>query len=130
MILNKDELKAFVAHLFDPATFYRKHPVPSMPANHEKYQADGRYWEGGVWAPTNYMIIKGLQRNGLAEMEIRCAYRLFAFGGFVSHGGWIYPAATVGDSHDAVTGFAVAYLVCDLCSRVLASFVQCLGLGF
>ena len=36
-----------------------------MPANHEKYQADGRYWEGGVWAPTNYMIIKGLQRNGL-----------------------------------------------------------------
>jgi hypothetical protein len=59
-ILNEDELTAFINHLSDKETFNRKHPIPSMPANHEKYQANGRYWQGGVWAPTNYMVIKGL----------------------------------------------------------------------
>jgi hypothetical protein len=63
-ILKPDELKRFVAHLSDPKTFARKHPIPSMPADHEKYQADGRYWQGGVWAPTNYMVITGLKNNG------------------------------------------------------------------
>jgi hypothetical protein len=62
-ILEPDELKKFTAHLTDPQTFARKHPIPSMPANHEKYQPDGRYWQGGVWAPTNYMVIAGLRQN-------------------------------------------------------------------
>lgn len=62
-VLEPEELKKFVAHLNDPKTFARKHPVPSIPANHEKYQPDGRYWQGGVWAPTNYMIISGLRQN-------------------------------------------------------------------
>jgi glycogen debranching enzyme len=44
-----------------------------MPANHEKYQADGRYWQGGVWAPTNYMIIKGLQKNGYPKLAFDLA---------------------------------------------------------
>jgi hypothetical protein len=46
-----------------------------MPANHEKYQPDGRYWQGGVWAPTNYMIIKGLQRNGFHKLAFDLATR-------------------------------------------------------
>ncbi|MBP8887963.1 MAG: hypothetical protein KBG61_11435, partial [Flavobacterium sp.] len=74
-LLNKEELKAFVGHLSDPKTFNRKHPVPSIPANHEKYQADGRYWQGGVWAPTNYMVIKGLQRNGFYKEAFDLAKR-------------------------------------------------------
>ncbi len=74
-LLNKDQLKAFVAHLSDTETFYRKHPVPSIPANHEKYQVDGRYWQGGVWAPTNYMIIKGLQRNGFHSLAFDLAMK-------------------------------------------------------
>ena len=72
-LLDENEKKAFVAHLTDPKTFYRKHPVPSIPADHEKYQADGRYWQGGVWAPTNYMIIKGLQRNGFHSLAFDLA---------------------------------------------------------
>jgi hypothetical protein len=74
-ILNKDELTAFVNHLNDPKTFNRLHPVPSIPANHEKYQADGRYWQGGVWAPTNYMVIKGLMRNGFDKQAFDLAMR-------------------------------------------------------
>jgi glycogen debranching enzyme len=74
-ILNKEEMAAFVNHLSDPKTFNRKHPIPSIPANHEKYQADGRYWQGGVWAPTNYMVIKGLQLNGFHKLAFDLASR-------------------------------------------------------
>ncbi len=72
-LLSPEELKSFVAHLFDQETFFRTHPVPSIPANHEKYQEDGRYWQGGVWAPTNYMIIRGLQRNGFHSEAFKLA---------------------------------------------------------
>lgn len=74
-LLDEEETKAFVAHLSDPQTFYRKHPIPSIPADHEKYQADGRYWQGGVWAPTNYMVIKGLQRNGFHSLAFDLALK-------------------------------------------------------
>jgi len=35
-----------------------------LSADNEKYQDDGRYWQGGIWAPANFMVIKGLQKNG------------------------------------------------------------------
>jgi hypothetical protein len=72
-VLTKDEMARFVKHLANKETFYRTHPVASMPANHEKYQADGRYWQGGVWAPTNYMVIKGLQKNGFNDLAFDLA---------------------------------------------------------
>ena len=74
-ILEPDEMKKFVAHLSDPETFARKHPIPSMPANHEKYQADGRYWQGGVWAPTNYMVISGLKHNNFNKLGFDLAVK-------------------------------------------------------
>lgn len=72
-ILEPEELKRFVAHLSDPKTFARKHPIPSIPADHEKYQADGRYWQGGVWAPTNYMVIAGLKNKGFGDLSFELA---------------------------------------------------------
>ncbi len=74
-ILEPDEMKKFVAHLSDPETFARKHPIPSIPANHEKYQADGRYWQGGVWAPTNYMVISGLKHNNFQKQGFELAIK-------------------------------------------------------
>ena len=50
--------------LKDPARFYRPHLFPSLAAHHPEYDALGHYWQGGVWAPTNYMVIKGLEQNG------------------------------------------------------------------
>ncbi len=72
-VLEKDELNLLVKHLADKNTFFREHPVPSMPANHPKYQADGRYWQGGVWAPTNYMVISGLKNKGFHELAFDLA---------------------------------------------------------
>jgi hypothetical protein len=74
-ILEPEELKKFAAHLSDTNTFARKHPIPSMPANHEKYQADGRYWQGGVWAPTNYMVIAGLRKNNMHKQAFDLAIK-------------------------------------------------------
>ena len=74
-LLDKKELELFVAHLKDPATFYRSHPIPSIPANHEKYQADGRYWQGGVWAPTNFMVIAGLKNKGFHSLAFDLAIK-------------------------------------------------------
>ncbi|MGQ8336996.1 MGH1-like glycoside hydrolase domain-containing protein [Sunxiuqinia sp. A32] len=74
-VLDADELESFVAHLKNENTFYRKHPIPSIPADHEKYQPDGRYWQGGVWAPTNYMIISGLKNKGFRDLAFDLAIK-------------------------------------------------------
>ncbi|WP_296111446.1 trehalase family glycosidase [uncultured Alistipes sp.] len=63
-VLDRERLDRLVAHLSDTAEFNRPHRVPSLAADHRKYNALGRYWQGGVWPGTNYMIIDGLWRNG------------------------------------------------------------------
>lgn len=74
-ILEKPQLDKLVEHLKDPNTFNRKFPVPSLSADHEKYQDDGRYWQGGVWAPANFMVIKGLQKNDYHDLAFDIAKR-------------------------------------------------------
>lgn len=37
-----------VAHLSDMETFLRPHRVPSLSADHRKYNASGRYWQDGT----------------------------------------------------------------------------------
>ena len=44
--------------------FFLFFPFPSLAADQINYKADGEYWLGSVWAPTNVMIIKGLDRFG------------------------------------------------------------------
>lgn len=74
-VLDKSQMDKLVNHLSDTNTFNRKFPVPSLSADHEKYQTDGRYWQGGIWAPTNFMIIKGLQKNGYNKQAFDIACR-------------------------------------------------------
>lgn len=61
-----DHAKALrlLSHLKDPQTFWRPMPFPSLAADEPAYQPDGHYWLGGVWAPTNVMVIKGLEHYG------------------------------------------------------------------
>lgn len=55
-------LERFVAHLRSPAEFARPDRVPSLSADDPHYRPDGGYWLGGVWAPTNYMVVAGLRQ--------------------------------------------------------------------
>lgn len=63
-----ERLDAMVAHLLNPDEFNRAVPVPSLSADDCNYDARGTYWIGGVWAPTNYMVIRGMAAAGREEV--------------------------------------------------------------
>jgi glycogen debranching enzyme len=63
-VVPQERVASFVGHLEDPQGFGRPHRVPSLPADHPEYDSGGGYWLGGVWPPTNYMILRGLDRAG------------------------------------------------------------------
>jgi len=64
--LTETEIK-LLNNLNYPHTFWRIIPFPSLAADQKNYKADGEYWLGSVWAPTNVMIIKGLDKFGVGN---------------------------------------------------------------
>ncbi len=67
-IIPKERLERFVAHLANEKEFNRPCRIPTLSADHPSYREDGGYWCGGVWAPTNYMVLKGLEKNGYHDL--------------------------------------------------------------
>jgi glycogen debranching enzyme len=63
-IANKDQAGLLVKHLKNEKEFWRKIVIPTLSADEEEYNEYGGYWLGGVWAPTNVMVIKGLEKYG------------------------------------------------------------------
>jgi hypothetical protein len=55
-------------HLRDEALFDRPHRVPTLAAEHPGYVPEGGYWNGSVWPPTNYMVLRGLTQYGMDEL--------------------------------------------------------------
>ena len=74
-VAEPEQVARLVSHLKDPATFWRAHPFPTLAADHHSYKPHGDYWLGAVWAPTNYMIIKGLRHAGQANVAREAALR-------------------------------------------------------
>jgi hypothetical protein len=73
-----------IAHLRDSAEFWRDVVFPTLSASHDNYRANGGYWLGAVWAPTNYATIKGLERVGAdsfaheaSERYIEALYQVY-----------------------------------------------------
>ena len=66
-------LRGFVNHLDNPVEFNRLHRIPALSADDPAFQGMGDYWCGGVWAPTNYMVLKGLDQNGQQELAHQIA---------------------------------------------------------
>ena len=67
-VMPQERISRFVGHLEDPTKFGRPHRVPSLSAEHPEYDPGGGYWLGGVWPPTNYMILRGLDRAGYQDL--------------------------------------------------------------
>ncbi len=63
-VASKDKVKRLVDCLNDKNTFNRIHRVPTCSADAEGYETKGGYWRGGVWAPTNAMVVMGLEKVG------------------------------------------------------------------
>lgn len=64
---TRERAEALFKHLGNPDEFWRPHLIPALAANHPMYVPSGHYWLGGVWAPTNYMVIKGLENYNQHE---------------------------------------------------------------
>lgn len=67
-VLPKERLDRLVEHLDDTCKFNRPHRVASLAADNPKYKANGRYWVGGVWPGTNYLVISGLVNKGYRRL--------------------------------------------------------------
>jgi len=67
-IVPAERLSRLVDHLNNPNEFNRPHRIPSLSADHSGYFPWGGYWRGGVWAPTNYMVLRGLTQNGYHDL--------------------------------------------------------------
>ncbi len=74
-VLKKKELDRMVYQLSNSKTFKRPGMVPSLSANHPKYKENGRYWQGGVWPGTNYMVIQGLYQKGYKKQAYDIALK-------------------------------------------------------
>jgi glycogen debranching enzyme len=66
-VASAAQAERLVQHLRDTTTFWRPFVFPTLAADQKGYNPKGGYWLGGVWAPTNYMIIKGLEKYGYTD---------------------------------------------------------------
>lgn len=74
-ICPSDRAAILAAHLTNPKTFGSLVPVPSLSRDDPNYDPQGTYWRGGVWAPTNYMVLRGLAENGHGDLAHQLAVR-------------------------------------------------------
>ncbi len=74
-VLDRQRTDRLVSHLTDSLTFNRPGMIPSLSADNPKYKSNGRYWQGGVWPGTNYMVLNGLVKNGYRDLAHDIALR-------------------------------------------------------
>lgn len=72
-IADKDRAAKLVEYLGDTSKFARLHMVPTLPADEKGYEPTGHYWRGGVWTPTDIMIVKGLEEYGYDDLAEKIA---------------------------------------------------------
>lgn len=67
---SADSVKAasLINYLNNPLHFKRPHMIPTLSYSDKHFEASGHYWLGSVWAPTNYMTIKGLEEYGYYKL--------------------------------------------------------------
>ena len=65
VMANNDQAEKMLGNLKNPKLFWTQIPFASLSADDKNFKPDGQYWQGGVWAPTNVEIIKGLDNYGV-----------------------------------------------------------------
>jgi glycogen debranching enzyme len=76
-IVPPARLSRMLNHLVDPGQFWRRIPVATWPADQPGFSPVGSYWMGSVWAPTNYMVIRGLRRCGQPALAAKLARQYY-----------------------------------------------------
>jgi Trehalase len=76
-ITNDSQNKKLIKHLLDPKLFWTDFPFPALAKNHPEFNSLGGYWKGGVWAPTNYMILLALNKIGEYKLAFDISQKMF-----------------------------------------------------
>lgn len=74
-IPNEDRAQRLIGHLTDPKEFGIDNPFPTLAASEEGYDRLGQGYQGSVFPPFNYMIIKGLEKYGRHDLARDSAIR-------------------------------------------------------
>jgi len=69
--------RRLLLHLIDTDEFWRTIPVATFSADQPLFAPEGNYWLGSVWAPTNYMVLRGLERIGERALAVQLARRYY-----------------------------------------------------
>ncbi|MEO1029792.1 MAG: trehalase family glycosidase [Bacteroidota bacterium] len=77
-VVPDDKLERFLTHLTDKNEFDRIMPLPALSAADPDYVGWGDYWLGGVWAPTTYMVLRGLSAYGKEDLARAIAKKTYA----------------------------------------------------
>ena len=77
-IASPGQAERLVQHLRNQNEFWRAIVFPTLAADEEEYAEYGGYWLGGVWAPTNVMVIKGLEKYGFEDLAAEATERYLA----------------------------------------------------
>ena len=72
-IVPRENAERFIAHLTNEKEFATPCMIPALSADHPDFDPIGDYWNGGVWAPTNYMVLCGLDRYGKFDLSHKIA---------------------------------------------------------
>ncbi|HVU83625.1 MAG TPA: trehalase family glycosidase [Puia sp.] len=74
-VASRTRAAELLDQLKDPATFGTVNPVPTLAADEKGFSPTGNYWCGSVWAPTNTMVIRGLENYGYYEQAYQIAMK-------------------------------------------------------
>jgi hypothetical protein len=66
-VASPEQASALVRELDNPATFGRRNGVPTLAADEPGYDPAGGYWRGSAWAPTETVVIRGLENYGYQD---------------------------------------------------------------
>ncbi len=76
-IVPHGKLNKVISNLTNTNQFWRKFPLASYSADQPGFSSLGTYWLGSVWAPTNYMVIKGLMRYNQKQLATKLAKQYY-----------------------------------------------------
>ena len=68
--MPEERCNALVRRLKDPAEFWPRYPVPSVPLNSPHFRPRSRLylWRGPTWINTNWLVAEGLRRHGSDDL--------------------------------------------------------------
>ena len=71
-----DRAEFMVARLFEAQTLGGEVPLVSLSKSDGDYDSSGKYWRGGLWLPTAYAALKGIEAYGYLEQAHSLAEKI------------------------------------------------------